>query len=808
MPSKYKASIRDYSSDLHQIESFLLLQIYGNNDAAGGIQNDILDPDVAIPIANDPVNGGRYSKLFWRICQREQKTFYVWLEDIEQFDFALYNAILGNVLRYRQLFTQILDNLFETTSIILQSEKYDSLDCYLKHIKVQQNRKQSLITGGNSTILKTTIRFPRELFRRYSVSFIGKSSHNICSVRMVKSPAIGKLVRIQALVTRVTEVKPLLSVATYTCDKCGCDLYQQIQTHTFTPMTLCDNSACNKATGTNGSRKQLQFQGRGSRFLQFQELKVQEIGNQVPAGSVPRQLTMWCIEEQTRQVKPGNTLEAWGVYMPIPKTSSLQYIQGLLTDAIFWAHKIKQISNSPSIDNENQNEVIIRDISNIDFTTGNNLYDKLWMSIAPEIYGYEDLKRAIALMLVGGTHPEKKNFRLRKEINICIVGDPGVAKSQLLAYVSRIVPSGQYVSGRGSSSAGLTASVLRDPITHETVLEGGSLVLADGGFCCIDEFDKMTEHDRTAIHEVMEQQSVSIAKAGIQTTLNARVSILAAANPIYSTYRTDRSLEQNIGLSAALLSRFDLIWLLRDEADVLKDVKLAQHVLLTHQGKTDHLTNESSRQQRETDSSPFSVEEIRNIMKQCNEIQPKLSKGESINYLIDTYVQLRSESRDVISRYSRHHKNTDLFVSPRAVSSLIRLAGAHAKLRFSELIEKCDIEEAIRLIDASKKSIWEANKDANFRTTEAKSAAHKNIDKIFILLVKLLDTRKSSYQIVDDVIDNEQQGDFTGYVSIEDACTYCCSHGFTPAEVNRTIEEYEKLGILQKSSDSRFISLT
>lgn len=314
-----------------------------------------------------------------------------------------------------------------------------------------------------------------------------------------------------------------------------------------------------------------------------------------------------------------------------------------------------------------------------------DFYARLASSIAPEIFGHLDVKKALLLLLVGGVDKRPDGMRIRGNINICLMGDPGVAKSQLLGYINRLAIRSQYTTGRGSSGVGLTAAVMKDPLTNEMILEGGALVLADQGVCCIDEFDKMAENDRTAIHEVMEQQTISIAKAGIMTTLNARVSILAAANPAFGKYNNKRTIEQNIQLPAALLSRFDLLWLIQDKAERDNDLRLAKHIAYVHT----HL------RQPPTSTKPLDMNLMRRYIALCKRKEPTISADLS-DYIVGAYVDLRREARN--------NKDTT-FTSARNLLGIVRLSTALARLRLSDVVEKDDVVEALRLLEMSKASL-------------------------------------------------------------------------------------------------------
>ncbi|KAK6143441.1 hypothetical protein DH2020_023789 [Rehmannia glutinosa] len=314
-----------------------------------------------------------------------------------------------------------------------------------------------------------------------------------------------------------------------------------------------------------------------------------------------------------------------------------------------------------------------------------DIYERLTRSLAPNIWELDDVKKGLLCQLFGGNVlklPSGASFR--GDINILLVGDPGTSKSQLLQYIHKLSPRGIYTSGRGSSAVGLTAYVTKDPETGETVLESGALVLSDRGICCIDEFDKMSENARSMLHEVMEQQTVSIAKAGIIATLNARTSVLACANPIGSRYNPRLSVIDNIHLPPTLLSRFDLIYLILDKADEQTDRRLAKHIVALHF--------------EDPDNSEQNVIDLPTLTAYVSyarkHIHPQLS-DEAAEELTRGYVEMRRKGN-----FPGSSKKV-ITATPRQLESLIRLSEALARIRFSELVEKRDVAEAFRLLEVA-----------------------------------------------------------------------------------------------------------
>ena len=392
------------------------------------------------------------------------------------------------------------------------------------------------------------------------------------TLRQLRQSHLNCLVRVSGVVTRRTGVFPQLQMVKFDCTKCGATLgpYAQESTAVEIKPTYCPN--CEKrGPFTLNSEKTI--------YRNYQKLTLQESPGTVPAGRLPRHREVVLLADLIDTAKPGEEIEVTAIYRN-NYSGQLNNKNGFPVFATMLEanHIIKSHDQLAGFRLTEEDERQIRALSK-----DPAIVDKIVHSIAPSIYGHEDIKTAIALSLFGGVSKEAQGkHKIRGDINVLLLGDPGTAKSQVLKYIEKTAHRAVFATGQGASAVGLTASVRRDPLTSEWTLEGGALVLADQGTCLIDEFDKMNDQDRTSIHEAMEQQTISISKAGIVTTLQARCAIVAAANPVGGRYNGTIPFSQNVELTEPILSRFDILCVVRDTVDPSEDERLANFVVNSH----------------------------------------------------------------------------------------------------------------------------------------------------------------------------------------------------------------------------------
>ena len=494
------------------------------------------------------------------------------------------------------------------------------------------------------------------------------------SLRQINSEVITKMTSVSGMVVRASEVKPLAKELTYKC----------LDKH-ISKFTLLDGMSLDKAVKCQSPKcphTNLAIVAEESRFIDFQIVRLQELPEDLPPGQLPHYVNVSMKQDLVDYARPGDRIVLTGIVrIEQERVSGVKQSESALYRLRMDGNNIEFIGGRGiKGTRRTEREEISPDEQKIIRTLSKNpdIYDRLIASFAPHIRGHELFKEAILLLIVGSTQRALSDgSKVRGDINVFLVGDPGTAKSEMLKFCARIAPRGLYTSGRGSTAAGLTAAVVRDA-SGIFMLEAGAVVLGDQGLVCIDEFDKMRPEDRSALHEVMEQQSASIAKGGIVATLNARTSILAAANPMFGKYDPFKNLTENVNLPIPLLTRFDLVFVVRDIPHEEKDRQIAQHILSQHGTSGTDTT------------SLIDVDILTKYLAYAKQNDPVLTK-EAENKIMEFYLKMRSvEGED---------KEKMITITPRQLEGLIRLSTARARILLKNQVEEDDADRAIYLFN-------------------------------------------------------------------------------------------------------------
>ncbi|KAF5859608.1 hypothetical protein ETB97_002637 [Aspergillus alliaceus] len=647
----------------------------------------------------------------------EEKEYINMLNTMRQLGVTSLSLDVKNLKAYpltQKLWHQLHAYPQEIIPLMDQSIKDVMVDLATKEVQrlgVQNQRNQSNLRGlssapavPSSDAMSETGRMPQTEIpdlvseveaKIFKVLPFGLDSS--VNMRDLDPADMDKLVSVKGLVIRATPIIPDMKEAFFRCQVCNHDVQVDIDRGKIAEPTICPRNACKQ-------RNSMEIVHNRCIFADKQVIKLQETPDSVPDGQTPHSVSLCVYDEMVDVCKAGDRVEVTGIFRcnPVRVNPRQRTQKALFKTYVDVLHVQKtdrrklgvdvttieqELSEQAAGDVEQTRKITVEEEEKIKRTASRpDVYQLLSRSLAPSVYEMDDVKKGILLQMFGGTNKTFQkggNPRYRGDINVLLCGDPSTSKSQLLRYVHKIAPRGVYTSGKGSSAVGLTAYVTRDPDTRQMVLESGALVLSDGGICCIDEFDKMNESTRSVLHEVMEQQTVSIAKAGIITTLNARTSILASANPIGSRYNPNLPVPQNIDLPPTLLSRFDLVYLVLDRVDEQEDRRLAKHLVNMYL---------EDKPENASDEEILPVEFLTAYITYAKtKVHPVITPAAG-RALSDAYVNMRKLGDDIRSSDRR------ITATTRQLESMIRLSEAHARMRLSTEVTADDVEEAVRLI--------------------------------------------------------------------------------------------------------------
>lgn len=553
----------------------------------------------------------------------------------------------------------------ETKSQTQEFEKHKRAIIDLNEVRQYSKDLAAFILNEPTSCLPWFEKEMSDSFLSKHIGFVGSIGQNSVTPRTINSAFISKTVCIEGIVTSISLVRPKLRKSVHYCE--AEKAFYEKEYRDGSMITILPPT--NMIYPTKDANSHILSSEFGlSEYLDFQTIHIQEMPENSPPGQIPRSIECVMSEDLVDAAKPGDRVKIYGIFKSFCGNSIQmpnQFKTILIANNVQFLKPANMFQRSAPTQMET-----FRMLANSEMK---------FSAIAPTIYGCNDIKKAIALMMVGGNEVVMKNgSRIRGDINVLLLGDPSTAKSQILRYALNFMPLSIATTGRGSSGVGLTAAVVLDKETGEKRLEAGAMVLADRGLVCIDEFDKMNDMDRIAIHEVMEQQTVTIAKAGIHTTLNARCSVLAAANPIMGSYNERQTVQENVRLPESLMTRFDLVFITLDTSSVDIDNRISQHVLKMHISE-------------ERNEDGISQALFKDFIMYARSLRPKLSR-EAASLISNEYAKLRQR---------KNEKSLLVNITPRFLETLIRLSTAYAKLRLSETVDSQDAKDAIELLNCN-----------------------------------------------------------------------------------------------------------
>ena len=501
-----------------------------------------------------------------------------------------------------------------------------------------------------------------------------KNSSLFIHLRGLRAKHIGTLVWSKGILVRCSTIRPKIIKALFECSLCGAQFEVLQLTSRIRWPKFCTNKRCK-------ARAQTDFRliSKNSEFIDWQSIMIQEIPEDLPPGRIPRSVQAILTHDLVDIVKPGDRVKLMGIFKSVIAQSTKSNNSTLFKTYFDINFIDPEDKTEDTIDLTKEDRKTIEDLSKEPL-----IQKKIARSIAPDIYGREDLKMASALSLFAGTRKKKPGGSYKRgDIHVLFVGDPGTGKSEILKSAIEVSPRGLYTSGKGSTAVGLTAAVIKEPDTGQMNLEAGVVVLANGGVAAIDEFDKMDTADRSALHEAMEQQTVSIAKAGIVATLKAQTAIIAAANPYSGRYDRYKTPTQNIKLPPSLLSRFDLIFIVVDKPNPADDAQMAEFIL-----KNSMIKSEESFEENDISIAPISRDLLKKYIKHARRTCNPILTDEAKERIKEFYLELRGQydSEDAI-----------ISILARNLDALVRLSEAYAKMALRDKVLKEDVEAIIKI---------------------------------------------------------------------------------------------------------------